>query len=90
MRRLAGLLLILFSQALAADSIAFIADLNGRYGSAAYDPRIDTAVEVITGLRPDLVICAGDMVAGQKQPQLDSELRRLEGGPHRLHEGRGA
>jgi predicted phosphodiesterase len=71
--RLAGLLLILFSQALAADSIAFIADLNGRYGSAAYGPRIDTAVEVITGLRPDLVICAGDMVAGQKQPQLDSD-----------------
>jgi len=71
--RLAGLLLILFSQALAADSIAFIADLNGRYGSAAYDPRIDTAVEVITGLRPDLVICVGDMVAGQKQPRLDSD-----------------
>ena len=73
LRRLAGLLLILFSQALAADSIAFIADLNGRYGSTAYDPRIDTAIEAIVGLQPDLVICAGDMVAGQKQPRLDSD-----------------
>ena len=73
MHRLAGLLLILFSQALAADSIAFIADLNGRYGSTAYDSRIDTAIEAIAGLQPDLVICAGDMVAGQKQPRLDSD-----------------
>ncbi|MDA8752565.1 metallophosphoesterase [Halieaceae bacterium] len=70
---LAGLLLTLFSQVLAAESIVFIADLNGRYGSAAYAPRVDKAIQVITGLRPELVISAGDMVAGQKQPQLDSD-----------------
>ena len=76
-RRLAGLLLILFSQALAADSIAFIADLNGHYGSASYDPRVSDAVGTIVGLGPDLVISVGDMVAGQKQPWLDSHRLQL-------------
>jgi 3',5'-cyclic AMP phosphodiesterase CpdA len=71
--RLACLLLTLFSQALAAESIAFIADLNGRYGSTSYDPRVSDAVGAIVALQPDLVISAGDMVAGQKQPRLDSD-----------------
>jgi len=74
--RLVCLLLAFSSQALAAESIAFIADLNGRYGSTSYDPRVTVAVEAIVGLQPDLVISAGDMVAGQKQPWLDSH--RLE------------
>jgi len=76
-RYLACLLLVLFSQALAADTVAFIADLNGRYGSTAYDPRVGSAVEAIVGLRPDLVISAGDMVAGQKQPWLDRDRLQL-------------
>jgi len=70
-KRLVCLLLAFCSQALAAESIAFIADLNGRYGSTSYDPRVTVAVEAIVGLQPDLVISAGDMVAGQKQPWLD-------------------
>jgi len=76
-RQLPWLLLVLFSQALAADTIALIADLNGRYGSTAYDPRVGTAVETLVGLSPDLVISAGDMVAGQKQPWLDSDRLQL-------------
>lgn len=77
MRRLACLLLAFSSQALAAESIAFIADLNGRYGSTSYDPRVTVAVETIVDLQPDLVISAGDMVAGQKQPRLDSHRLQL-------------
>lgn len=72
-RRLACLLLILFSQTLAAQSIAFISDLNGRYGSTSYDPRVTNAIDVIVQLQPDLVISTGDMVAGQRQPRLDSK-----------------
>jgi len=75
-KRLLCLLLAFSSQALAAESLAFIADLNGRYGSTSYDPRVTVAVEAIVGLQPDLVISAGDMVAGQKQPWLDRH--RLE------------
>lgn len=38
--------------------------------STQYHKRVNTAVEVIIGLKPELVISAGDMVAGQKQPLL--------------------
>jgi hypothetical protein len=76
MLRLAGLLLILVSAPLAAQTIAFISDLNGRYGSTSYDKRVTDAIDTLVGLRPDLVISGGDMVAGQKQPKLDRD--RLE------------
>jgi hypothetical protein len=76
MLRLAGLLLILVSAPLAAQTIAFISDLNGRYGSSSYDGRVTDAIDTIVKLQPDLVICGGDMVAGQKQPKLDRD--RLE------------
>jgi len=65
------LLLILSSETLAAESIALISDLNGRYGSISYDARVTDAMETIIRLQPDLVICTGDMVAGQQQPRLD-------------------
>lgn len=45
---------------------AVVADLNGRYGSTEYDPDVHRAIDRIVALRPDLVLSAGDMVAGQK------------------------
>ena len=48
-----------------------ISDVNGSYGSTEYNPRVQRAVERIRDMQPDLVISAGDMVAGQKQPSLD-------------------
>ncbi len=50
--------------------VAVIADLNGSYGSTDYSAAVDKAVERILALRPDLVISAGDMVAGQRVPHL--------------------
>lgn len=47
-------------------TIAVIADLNGRYGSTDYGEDVHGAIRSIRALKPDLVICAGDMVAGQK------------------------
>jgi 3',5'-cyclic AMP phosphodiesterase CpdA len=70
---LCGLLLIPFSETIAAESIALISDLNGRYGSSSYDSRITAAIESLVRLKPELVICTGDMVAGQKQPRLDAD-----------------
>ncbi len=67
------LLLMPAVSAQADQSIAFISDLNGSYGSTAYSPRVDTAVEKITSLKPDLVMITGDMVAGQQQPRLDAD-----------------
>lgn len=67
------LLLALSGIAQADQSIVFIADLNGSYGSTTYSPRVKNAVEQITSLKPDLVMIAGDMVAGQQQPRLDAD-----------------
>lgn len=41
-------------------------DLNAAYGSTTYIDEVHRGVALIPPLRPDLVICAGDMVAGQK------------------------
>ena len=67
------LLLLLAGAAQAGQRVVLIADLNGRYGSTSYSPRVTAAMEVITGLQPELVISAGDMVAGQQQPRLDAD-----------------
>lgn len=65
------LLLLLLSPPVLAQKIVVISDINGRYGSTEYSPRVTKAVQAILDLKPDLVIGAGDMVAGQKQPLLD-------------------
>ena len=44
-----------------------ISDLNSSYGSTSYLPEVLRAVELIPSWKPDLVLCGGDMVAGQKQ-----------------------
>ena len=65
------MLLIIFSTPVFAEKIVVISDINGSYGSTTYHKRVSKAVEAIIALQPDLVIGAGDMVAGQKQPLLD-------------------
>jgi len=52
--------------ALATLRVAVISDLNGSYGSTQYEASVATAVKRLVELRPDLVISAGDMVAGQR------------------------
>ena len=53
-----------------ADTLAFISDLNGRYGSTEYHRRVGEAVEAIIAQDPALVIIGGDMIAGQATPLL--------------------
>jgi predicted phosphodiesterase len=46
--------------------IAVVSDLNGALGSSTYEWQVDSIMQRIPRLwRPDLVICGGDMVAGQ-------------------------
>ena len=70
--RLSALLLSLlsFSATLQAGSFVVIADLNGRYGSTGYHPRVSHAIASIIQLDPDFVIIAGDMIAAQRVPPL--------------------
>jgi len=87
----ARLLAVLVLLTLAAGSalaaplrIAVISDLNGSYGSVEYQPRVAEAVAAIIALRPDLVISAGDMVAGQRRPALgEAEVRAMWRAFHR-------
>lgn len=46
--------------------VAVIADINGRYGATRYGEKVHQAVVWLIKQRPDLVLCAGDMVAGQQ------------------------
>ncbi|MDM7952330.1 MAG: metallophosphoesterase [Cyanobium sp. CZS 25K] len=46
--------------------LVLISDLNASFGSTTYIAEVHRGVALIPPLRPDLVICAGDMVAGQK------------------------
>ena len=72
------ILLIIFSTPVFAEKIVVISDINGSYGSTTYHKRVSKAVEAIIDLKPGLVISAGDMVAGQKQPLLDqAQLDRM-------------
>ena len=43
-----------------------ISDLNSSYGSTSYLSEVLRAVQLIPSWKPDLVLCGGDMVAGQK------------------------
>jgi len=75
---LLGAGLLLCASAARAETIVFVSDLNGRYGSEEYSPRVAMAMEQILELAPDLVVSTGDMVAGQRSPQLDAaQLGRM-------------
>lgn len=46
--------------------VAILSDLNGSYGDPTYEPPVHAAVQRVLEVRPDVVLCAGDMVAGQQ------------------------
>lgn len=87
---LAGLLiLIAIPMAGATDlRVAVISDLNGAYGSADYEPDVRAAVARIIGLKPDLVLSTGDMIAGQRRPHLPRpQIERMWQSFHTLVSG---
>ncbi len=54
--------------------IVLISDLNDAYGSTSYSPQVATAMSFIASLSPHLVLCAGDMVAGQSNKIPDDKF----------------
>lgn len=46
--------------------LGLISDLNSSYGSTIYIPAVEQGLRQLLALRPALIVCAGDMVAGQK------------------------
>jgi hypothetical protein len=63
-------LLLLFTAGTWAGPPVFMADLNGSYRSVEYHSRVPEAVAAIIALKPEAVVIAGDMIAGQVSPPL--------------------
>lgn len=58
--------------------VVVMSDLNSAYGSTRYEPEVHTAVRrTVEQWRPDLVLIAGDMVAGQKPSLSDERVRAM-------------
>ncbi len=65
--------------------IAVISDLNHSYGTIGYDPPVRAAMKRVIELQPDLVLCTGDMIAGQRTaPKLNR--KKLEAMWQAFHE----
>ena len=54
-----------------------ISDLNGVYGATDYEPEIDKAIALLPVWQPDMVICGGDMIAGQKSSLSETQLKAM-------------
>lgn len=58
--------------------VVVVSDLNGAYGSTAYEPEVHRTVRLIREVwRPDLVLAAGDLVAGQRPALTDGNVRAM-------------
>jgi predicted phosphodiesterase len=54
--------------------IAVISDLNSSYGSVHYNETISRVIQELAIIKPDIILCAGDMVAGQKRTLTESNI----------------
>ena len=54
-----------------------LSDFNSAYGSTDYDPEVDQAIALLPFWQPDLVICGGDMVAGQKASLTPDQINAM-------------
>ncbi len=54
--------------------IAVISDLNSSYGSVNYNEYVSKVIKELAILKPDIILCGGDMVAGQKRSLTESNI----------------
>jgi Icc-related predicted phosphoesterase len=54
--------------------ILLISDLNDSYGSVSYSKEVHEVVKRVKDINPDIILCGGDMVAGQKASLIVSRL----------------
>ena len=57
--------------------IVVISDLNSQYGATDYEPEVDEAIALIPRWQPDLVLCGGDAIAGQKASLTKSQIEAM-------------
>lgn len=57
--------------------ILLISDLNDSYGSTTYSDEVKWAISKIDSIKPDLILCGGDMVAGQKSTLSTENIKAM-------------
>lgn len=57
--------------------LVVISDLNSAYGSTDYDPEVDKGMALLPFWQPDMVVCSGDMVAGQNPTLSDDQIKAM-------------
>jgi predicted phosphodiesterase len=57
--------------------ICVISDLNSSYGSTKYSDDVRAVIGQLSRIKPDLIICAGDMVAGQKTSLSEQNIKEM-------------
>jgi hypothetical protein len=58
--------------------VVVISDLNSAYGSTEYEPRVHRVVErIVQEWRPELVLAAGDLIAGQQPSLSDARVAAM-------------
>lgn len=57
--------------------IMVISDLNDSYGSVTYSAEVASTIDRIKDIKPDIILCGGDMVAGQKASLTEEQLKAM-------------
>lgn len=57
--------------------LVVVSDLNTVYGSTDYPPDVDRGIALIPFWQPDMVVCSGDMVAGQSPTLTEPQIRAM-------------
>ncbi len=57
--------------------LAVISDLNSAYGSTEYEAEVDRGIALLPFWQPNLVLCGGDMVAGQKPSLTPAQIQAM-------------
>lgn len=57
--------------------IMVISDLNDSYGSVTYSKEVASVISRIAQIQPDIILCGGDMVAGQKASLTEDRLAEM-------------
>ncbi|MCL2924140.1 MAG: metallophosphoesterase [Trichodesmium sp. MAG_R04] len=60
--------------------LVIISDLNSSYGSTSYQIQVEKTIPLIPEWQPDLLLCAGDMIAGQKLSLTEENIQAMWNG----------
>lgn len=57
--------------------ICVISDLNASYGSTVYPKEVAQVISSLPRINPDIILCSGDMVAGQKASLTEQNIQDM-------------